>query len=163
MNYYVIGDQGQKYGPADVPTLNEWIAQGRVQPHTMLEDEASGGRIAARATPGLNFPMVPPPAAAAGSPYPRTNAYATAPAAPMAASGNAMGYALGGIALGILSPISTFLIFYGGIILGGYGVRLSWRAKDEGSPLGWVGIVLNILAIGFALVYRAMVYRHRYS
>ena len=61
MGYYVLGDQGQKYGPADVATLNMWVGEGRVVPHTMLEDEVSGGQIAAASVPGLQFQVVAPP------------------------------------------------------------------------------------------------------
>jgi hypothetical protein len=63
MPYYVIGDDGQKYGPADVATLNQWIAENRLVRTQILEDEASGSRMAASAVEGLNFP---PPAAAPG-------------------------------------------------------------------------------------------------
>ena len=30
MRYFVIGDDGLKYGPAEVATLNGWIAEGRL-------------------------------------------------------------------------------------------------------------------------------------
>jgi hypothetical protein len=55
MGYYVLGDQGQKYGPADVATLNQWVAEGRVLATSMLEDETSGTRMAASAVRGLQF------------------------------------------------------------------------------------------------------------
>jgi hypothetical protein len=59
--YFVIGDDGQKYGPADVATLNQWIAEARLIPTQVLEDEASGQRMAAGSVPGLNFPAPAPP------------------------------------------------------------------------------------------------------
>ena len=59
MRYYVVGDNGQQYGPADVQTLNQWVAEGRLLPTTMLQEEAGGARFAARTLPGLQFPLSP--------------------------------------------------------------------------------------------------------
>ena len=61
MNYFVIAADGQKYGPADVATLNHWAQEGRVLPTSMLEDAATGARIPATSV-GINFP----PAAGGG-------------------------------------------------------------------------------------------------
>jgi len=57
VRYFVIGEDGQKYGPADVATLNGWIAEQRLTPTQQLEEEASGVRMAASAVQGLNFPV----------------------------------------------------------------------------------------------------------
>ena len=59
MNYFVIAADGQKYGPADVPTLNQWAQEGRVLNTSMLEDAATGQRVAATSVPGINFPQSP--------------------------------------------------------------------------------------------------------
>ena len=66
MRYFVIGDDGQKYGPADVATLNDWISQQRLLPTQQLEEEASGTRMAASSVPGLNFPLQSAPGQQAG-------------------------------------------------------------------------------------------------
>lgn len=82
MRYYVIGDDGQKYGPADVETLNSWATEGRLAPTTILEDEASGTRMAASAVGGLNFPApqaAPQPGPVSG---PVSNPSSAAPGAP---------------------------------------------------------------------------------
>ena len=55
MNYYVVGPDGQKYGPGDVVVLNQWAQQGRVTPTTVLEDSATGARFAASQVPGMTF------------------------------------------------------------------------------------------------------------
>ena len=79
MRYFVIGDDGQKYGPADLDLLTSWITEGRLLPTQQLEDESSGLRLAAGAVQGLNFPLQNPQSAAVaqgslnqpptGSPY----------------------------------------------------------------------------------------------
>jgi len=61
MNYFVIAADGQKYGPADIPTLNQWAQEGRVLTTSMLEDATTGERVAATSVPGIMFPMSPPP------------------------------------------------------------------------------------------------------
>ena len=67
VRYFVIGDDGQKYGPADLSTLQAWIAEGRLLPTQQVEEEASGIRSAARAVNGLNFPLpVQPPGGSVG-------------------------------------------------------------------------------------------------
>ena len=57
MNYFVIAADGQKYGPADVPTLNHWAQEGRVLASSMLEDAATGQQYIATSVPGLQFPL----------------------------------------------------------------------------------------------------------
>ncbi len=59
MQYFVIAPDGQKYGPADVMTLNQWVQQNRVTPTTMLEDAATGAQIPASQVPGLVFTAPP--------------------------------------------------------------------------------------------------------
>lgn len=60
MQYYVISSDGQRYGPADIATLNQWIAEGRLLPHQLVEDASTGVRIAASSVAGLMFPQQPP-------------------------------------------------------------------------------------------------------
>ena len=31
MDYFVLGNNGEKYGPADIVTLNVWISEGRIR------------------------------------------------------------------------------------------------------------------------------------
>jgi|GEM_PF-599512 len=77
MRYFVIHSSGQKYGPADLATLNQWVGEGRIMPGTELEDEATGSRLSAASVPGLNL----------GGPAPSTSGAPAAPAAPVAGPG----------------------------------------------------------------------------
>ncbi len=56
MRYYLIADDGQKYGPADLPTLNQWAAESRLRPDHQLEAETTGQRVQASTVQGLFFP-----------------------------------------------------------------------------------------------------------
>jgi hypothetical protein len=57
VGYFVVHPGGQRYGPADLPTLNQWAAEGRLVPDTPLIDAASGAQLFARDVSGLFFPM----------------------------------------------------------------------------------------------------------
>ncbi len=88
MRYFVIAPDGKKYGPADVTTLQQWLAEGRLNHDTWLEEEPSGQRVQAKyvlqaaqqpqqgaqnfGQPGAT-PYSQPPST--GSPYPRAGAY----------------------------------------------------------------------------------------
>jgi len=73
--YFVVDTaSGQKYGPADVSTLNEWIAEGRMNAQSTLEDAETGERIVAHMVAGLSVGPAVPASGSYGefqSPYPR--------------------------------------------------------------------------------------------
>ena len=54
MNYFVIEPEGQKYGPANIESLNLWLFEERISALTLLEDE-TGNRVRALAVPGLRL------------------------------------------------------------------------------------------------------------
>lgn len=71
MRYFVVAQDGQRYGPVNLATLNDWIAQGRVLPTTLLEDAEFGGMVTAGNVAGTVFsPHAPPPVANFAN-YPR--------------------------------------------------------------------------------------------
>jgi hypothetical protein len=159
VRYYVLSDDGQKYGPADVPTLNQWIAENRLLPTQMLEEEASGARFAARAVPGLNFPMP------AGSPPP-TGPAGTAPGGP-AYSGYYRGPQAGPVDDGSREITPAWILFavgifaccfstYGGFLVPAAGVYFANKAKQKGHPQGKLVFGLNlgllIISVGFFIL-----------
>lgn len=62
MTYQVIGEDGKKYGPAVIDDLRRWLADGRIQGTTIVEDE-TGVRCPLSEVAGLE-----PPAGSTGSP-----------------------------------------------------------------------------------------------
>lgn len=76
MRYYVIGPNQVKYGPADIPTLNQWIREGRILPYTDIEAEDGSTRVSAVRLPGLVFYGQAPGNVGGGAPpvqdYPTT-------------------------------------------------------------------------------------------
>ncbi|MFZ4508151.1 MAG: hypothetical protein ACOYON_10710 [Fimbriimonas sp.] len=78
MRYFILGPSGERYGPADMMMLNQWIMEGRILPTHLLEAEGTGQRISAGQLPGLAFPSAPPTSFAPGfrpSPVQQAPAY----------------------------------------------------------------------------------------
>lgn len=140
MRYYVLSDDGQKYGPADVATLNGWIAENRLLPHQMLEEEASGARFAARAVPGLNFPTAPADSATpAGGP-----AYSGYYRGDTSADDGSRDLQVAWILFGV-SFLACCATSFGGFLVPGVGVYFANQARKKGHPKATTPFVLNMI------------------
>lgn len=147
MPYFVIGDDGQKYGPADIATLNQWIAENRLLPTQMLEDAESGVRMAASAVQGLVFPPTGP---APGQPYQQPQ-----PGGPGAYSGYPRGGAVYGDdgsndvrnawICGVVGLCCCMPVAIGGIVL-------ALRAKSKGNPAATGPLIFSIVAISLSII-----------
>ena len=60
MKYYVVDSSGQRYGPADMTTLQAWAREGRVTGASVLEVEGTGHRTTAAAVLGSGAFAVQP-------------------------------------------------------------------------------------------------------
>ncbi|MBX7131947.1 MAG: DUF4339 domain-containing protein [Fimbriimonadaceae bacterium] len=77
MRYYVIAPDGQRYGPADVSVLNQWVAEGRLAADSEVEREGDGERmtlsrvegVALAAQAPMAAPAIPQPPHAPSQPY----------------------------------------------------------------------------------------------
>lgn len=144
---------GQKFGPADVQLLNQWVAEGRVLPTTMLEDSMSGRQIPATHVPGIQMlaqqpPQghFPPPGQAPGQPY--------------------AGYYRGGMVdnghndltlsyvFGALGIVVCFFCGIFGAVLPILGLVFAQRAQKKGNPgssgarvLSWIGVALYVVVL----------------
>ena len=86
MRYFVILPDGQKFGPADLATLNQWITENRLGPQSMLAPEDGGPNIAASMVQGLVFPgSIPQPGPTQANP-------SAQPGQPMSAAPPGTGY-----------------------------------------------------------------------
>lgn len=150
MRFSVVAEDGNRDGPVDGATLQEWIADRRVTPETVLEREGDGAKGPARMVPGLTFPTAPvspTPTAAPVAPVASVGAYPYARPVDVPTSGTSSD-GWWGLAAGIGGVICAFFFGIGGIILGGTAIRKGWEAKDDPSPaLGWIAIILGALAI----------------
>jgi hypothetical protein len=138
--YSVIATDGNKYGPADVATLNQWIGEGRLMPNQMLEEETSGARVAASAVSGLNFPMQNaqpgPEGFQPGQPY--QNYYAR-PGVPMGDDGSKdvqQAWIWAVVSFFCCAPITAWL-----------AINAAKRAQEKGNPGANAPRVVAIIAL----------------
>lgn len=158
MRYFVIGPDGSKYGPADVPTLNTWATENRVLPTTMLEEEGTGRQVMARDVIGLIFPMsapvsnpTPPTPGPSASPYDRPTGFGQQtsqspqssnyyrPQPQNSSDGNTeviIAWILGVIGLGCCP-----------IVFSTIGIVLAIQAKNKGNPGGQAAMIFCIVSL----------------
>lgn len=177
--YYVIAQDGQRYGPVDLATLNQWAQDNRVVPTTTLES-SDGQRTEASGVPGIVFPVTTvqnPPAYGASGGYGTPGAVqGGVPGAYGAPGMGTSGYAPyphgQGLPFGddgkkdvttsfILSGLTFFLGWFcgSGLIFGIMAIVYANNAKKKGHPQGnaafILALVLTILIVGvfaFALI-----------
>lgn len=139
MNYFVIAADGQKYGPADVQTLNHWAQEGRVLATSMLEDAATGARIPATSVSGINFPL----ASVGGQNYQQPN-YQYGPGQMFADDGSAdvkKVWLFGGLAFIPCCPVLFGLVF--GIL----AVVFATSSQKKGNPQGGTAMIFAICSL----------------
>ena len=92
MQYYVVMPSGERFGPATLPQLNQWIQEGRVLQTTTLQNTSTNQVVLARDVQGLVWtpqPMADPYGQSpyGSSPYgsaaPGANPYQMPGASPM--------------------------------------------------------------------------------
>lgn len=148
MEYFVVADDGNRYGPANIATLNSWIAEGRLLPQTTLENAATGVQSKANMTAGLVFATTPPTFSSAPPASRPATLYASAPPQRTASSGKDHKNALSSIGLGAAAIVCVFFIGIGGLILGVPAVRFGYTAvSDDENYIGIIGIVLGVIAM----------------
>ncbi|MEQ1821526.1 MAG: hypothetical protein ABL949_03365 [Fimbriimonadaceae bacterium] len=160
MRYFVIATDGQKYGPADIATLQTWVNQGRVLHQTVLEEEMTGTRLSASAVGSLQFGGGAPTAAPPTQTYvPPTSPYGSAPSNPYQQNpyGNTNYYRPGGGPAYLNDPRAQEKINHAWI---GFGLGLAccapfaiWgllsaqEAKKYEHPQAQAALVCNIVAL----------------
>ncbi len=157
--YYVISQDGQKFGPADVPTLNQWITEGRLAPDTLLQDASTGAQVLARGIPALKFGFNPPIAPPTSNPYDMPSPV-QAPAYPRyqqpwhQPQGVSSGQLVGAWICTALAPIFIFICYIGlgmsifGIVTG------STLYKQNSTAAGLAMIIINSLWLAIYLALR---------
>jgi len=160
VKYYVVLPDGQRFGPADISLLNQWAAEGRILPQTMLEEEGSMTRMPASSVPGLALatanPYGVPSATQPGGPQ-QFGGYYRGPQTDVGQSDVTLAWVLGAIsmALCVFANCIPFL----GLGLGIAAVVFANRAIQKGNPSGqsarifaWVALGLQILGTGLWLL-----------
>jgi TM2 domain-containing membrane protein YozV len=141
-HYLVVGTDGKRYGPADVPTLLRWIREGRLVAGTVLIDAQSGDQCSAASVCELRmaFFEASPPAMPATEPLDATRT-AYRPAVPRPEP---------------LTPLSVDVSSKSKVVAGLLGIFLGWCGAHRfylGFPgVGIVMILSNVLC-GFGAIW----------
>lgn len=139
MGYFVIAQDGNRYGPADIATLQQWVREGRIAPNTTLEDEFTGAQIRASLLPELSY-LFPsqgtPPADTYQQPRPMTG-------------GGPSSKATTALVLGILGLLCCGLLGIPAIIIGKQEMESidQGLAPVEGRGLAQAGFILGIVSL----------------
>ena len=157
MRYFVIGDDGQKYGPADVPTLKQWITDGRLLATTIVENEATGERMSAQAVPGLNFPIAAPPQSSGpvgnyGAPAPMGSPAPTGYVPPASAYPRPSSSDNGAKDLQQAWIFCVLGLLCCPIIFNTMGFLAAKRAEEKGNPGGATAKIANIIAALISII-----------
>jgi len=145
MDYLVIGQDGQEYGPANEETLKAWVADNRIGADTNLREFQSGRVLPAGSIPDLFPPKAPPqlqnPYQNPPSPYPRN----LPPGAMRVVNGNwDVFWAF------FRSAIALVLFFFLkglGVIVGIYSLIYAIRAYQSGHKLGLVAVIVSVITL----------------
>lgn len=172
LQYFVIHPNGQKYGPADIATLNQWIVENRLSPTTEVEDAATMQRLQASSVPGLNFgavsspyqqatgvqnPYATPGNPAVGSPNPYAQAPNPYAHAPQPSSYQTAGKPTNGNSEAIIgwifAGIGTLCCFsLCGIIFNIVGLVMGYQAKQKGNSQGTAIMILSGIMLGISVL-----------
>lgn len=138
MGYFVIALDGNRHGPADIPTLQQWVREGRVAPNTVLEDEFTGTQIRASLLPELSHLF---PQSAAPPQY-------QAPPAPMVGGGPSS-QATTALVLGILGLLCCGILSLPALIIGKQEMNRidQGLAPVEGRGVAQAGYILGIIGM----------------
>ncbi len=154
--HYVYGENGAKYGPADLPTLQQWVGEGRIAPATVLEDSLTGMQISAGSLPGLfNVQSQPAQTPAASPSQPIQTPYVRYDSSQDYSQ--ARNYGQASLVLLVISCIPCCVIgSWWGIAISATGLGCAVAAQKHGYEKGqayftWGIIMVVINVIGFIL------------
>jgi len=153
VRYFVISPDGMKYGPGDIPTLNQWVMEGRLLPSSTLEEETSGVRVQASTVTGLNFPVVAGAPPASGGPayagyYPRDPSTVAGP-------NNGQSLLIGAYVVGVIGLVTCCSGAFS-LVAGIGAFALAYQAGRQGHPGAVWAKTLAAVVIIFAITVMAL-------
>lgn len=165
--YYVLWPDGQKFGPADLSTLQRWVAENRVGPATLLENASNGHHIRASDLPALQSVLTPTMPMGgpnpAGGPYAQPGPYgSSAPygqpvQGPYPAPGGFVpsNPAAGTAEVTISWVLGAFGLLCCGVLAGAAGLIMGVIAHSKGQKNAMAAIIFNIVVIFLGVIIGA--------
>jgi len=156
--YYVVLPDGQKFGPADLRTLNQWASEGRILSNSIIEDSQTGQRFHAASLPGLQLTqtMGPNPYAAPGTmnppqPYAAYTRPSSAGNSSVGTNDLTLAYVFGAIGLAMCVIGGGFCSMIG-IVFPILGLVYAKKAQDQGNPSANSAKILCYIALGIQVL-----------
>ena len=143
--YKIVGVDGKEYGPINLNQLKQWIAQGRVNAQTRVQEV--GTTIWKTAA---DFPEL---LAALGSPGPAAPPIVEPFPIPAAGAPGRTGLATASLVLGILSFLTCFLTGIPAIVCGHIAYARARRSPGEycGSGMALAGLIMGYVCLVLVL------------
>jgi len=143
--YKVVGADGKEYGPINLEQLKQWIAQGRVNAQTRVQEVGTAAWKTAADFPELQSPLAPPAIAPGAVPGAIGAAGTTQPR---------QGLAIASLICGILSLPTCLLTCLPAIICGHIAYSRARRTPREysGSGLALAGLIIGYASIAVAFL-----------
>ncbi len=152
--YKIIGVDGKEYGPASLDQIKEWIRQGRVNAHTLIQPSGSADWKAAGEIPEIQ-PLLGSAVPAATVPGP-----ALPPAIGTPVPARQQGLAITSFVLGIISFAFCFGLLTGiPAIICGHAAKNRVRRSPEkyaGAGFAMAGLILGYLSVLYTVLILAI-------
>jgi hypothetical protein len=147
MRYIVRGTNGKEYGPIDLPTLIEWVRQGRVSPDTKVRNLDNGMLLMATNMSELTGMFVANQSkqtTAISSGY----LYGQSRLDPHAEQWEDYKFV---IVMSVLGILFSMIIGWFGLIFCGIGMKRAYDAAREQRPMAGLGFSIALLS-SFAVI-----------
>lgn len=161
MQYFVTGIDGNEYGPVDLTTLKEWVADNRVQPNTKVRNATNGMVLQASTMPEVSglFPAAPIPAPQAVAPmagYQGQPTYMPPGMSMNPATYNDQGWIpfWKSIGLGVGTLLIGSFVGFITLIVGIYAIRVAWENYENGEKGALLGLILTVLLVVAGVLIR---------
>jgi hypothetical protein len=154
--YKVLGTDGKEYGPVSFEQLKQWVAEGRVNAQTHVQQTGSTEWKSAGEFPEINALFAPPEAPGAGSALSTPPPIAPLPPLKQEQKGLAIASFVLGLAafvlcLGVLAGIPA-------IILGHIAKARASRSPERygGAGFAVAGLIIGYLSVAYTVLIIAM-------
>ncbi len=150
MRYFVVSEDGSKYGPADVGLLNEWIGEGRLLPVMILHEEGTNHPVTAASIDGLDFYSLEPKGATAANAMATPGEAVTLAFEPQSHQESEtitvlLSWAM--VAATLILSVIRATVGVLGVFTAILGLVAGLKAKDKGHEGAAIVIVFNLLAL----------------